>query len=102
MRPAGQAGIGDGNQGAGLSADDLPHIFEPFFRTAEAHRRGQSGVGLGLAIVRRVADLFGGTVAVSSEPGRGSRFELRLPIATDTMPAPRHCEPALGLASARA
>ncbi len=87
------------DQGPGLSTDELPHIFEPFYRTAEARRRGQSGVGLGLAIVRRVADVFGGTVEASSEPGRGTRLVLRLPIAGDTMPAPRHCEPPVELST---
>jgi heavy metal sensor kinase len=90
------------DHGDGLSADDLPHIFEPFYRSAEARRRGQSGVGLGLAIVRRVADVFGGTVAVSSEPGRGTCFVLRLPVDGETRPAPRRCEPPLELSSARA
>jgi heavy metal sensor kinase len=87
------------DQGAGLSAEEIPHIFEPFYRTAEARRRGQSGVGLGLAIVRRVADVFGGTVEVSSEPGRGTRLVLRLPVASSTIPAPRRCEPSVELSS---
>jgi heavy metal sensor kinase len=65
--------------GAGIGAEDLPHVFEPFYRTAEARRRGRAGVGLGLAMVRRIASAFGGTVAAESEAGRGSRFTVRLP-----------------------
>ncbi len=75
-------------EGDGLPAKELPHIFEPFYRTAEARRRGRSGVGLGLSVVRRIADVLGGTIGVSTQPGRGSRFVLSLPIATDARPTP--------------
>jgi heavy metal sensor kinase len=68
------------DRGMGLSADDHAHLFEPFYRSAEARGRGYPGVGLGLAMVRRIATLFGGTIEVASEPGRGSTFTLRLPI----------------------
>ena len=64
--------------GLGIQPEDLPHIFEPFYRSAQARRRGISGVGLGLAVVHRIAVAFGGTVSVRSEPGRGCRFEVRL------------------------
>ncbi len=91
------------DQGPGLPPEELPHIFEPFYRTAEARRLGQSGVGLGLAIVRRIADVLGGSVDVSSEPGRGSRFVLHLPMAGHTIRRPRvHCEPSVELSSSGA
>ena len=81
------------DQGPGLPPEELPHIFEPFYRTAEARRLGQSGVGLGLAVVRRIADVLGGTIDVTSEPGRGSRFVLHLPIASRRRCRPRvHCQ----------
>ena len=61
-----------------------PHVFEPFYRSAQARRRGVAGVGLGLAVVRRIATACGGSVAVRSEPGAGARFEVRFPL----MPTP--------------
>jgi signal transduction histidine kinase len=72
------------DRGPGIAPEDLPHIFEPFYRSAQARRRGVAGVGLGLAVVRRIATACGGSVAVQSEPGNGTRFEVRFP----TMPTP--------------
>ncbi len=65
--------------GPGIAADDLPHVFEPFYRSVEARRLGRGGVGLGLAVARRVAVAFGGALDADTEPGRGSRFTIRLP-----------------------
>jgi signal transduction histidine kinase len=91
------------DQGVGLMADDLSHVFEPFFRSAEARRRGHAGVGLGLAIVQRIAAVFGGTITAESTPGQGSRFVLRLPETTESMPAaPDRPEPAMEMARSRA
>jgi heavy metal sensor kinase len=69
------------DQGPGIAAEDLPHLFTPFFRSAEARRRGIDGLGLGLAIVKRLADAFGATLQVESGLGQGSSFTLRLPLA---------------------
>jgi signal transduction histidine kinase len=68
------------DRGAGIARADLPHIFEKFYRgrTSGPTRRG---FGLGLAIVRAVAEAHGGTVAVTSEQGRGSVFTVTLPLA---------------------
>jgi len=64
------------DDGPGISSDDLPFIFERFYRG----RGGESeGAGLGLAIVRSIARAHGGSVSVESEPGKGSRFILRIP-----------------------
>ena len=71
------------DQGAGIDAADLAHVFEPFYRSAKSRRR--PGVGLGLAVVERIATVFGGTMRAESEPGHGSRFVLRLPDATPSM-----------------
>lgn len=60
--------------GGGIPEELLPRIFEPYFTTKEG------GLGLGLSIARRIAEAHGGTLAVESEPGRGSRFELSLPL----------------------
>src|SRR5262249_50057278 len=57
--------------GAGILPEDLPHLFDRFFRSRAARASGR-GVGLGLAIVRRVAELHGGNVTVESELGRGT------------------------------
>jgi signal transduction histidine kinase len=72
------------DRGCGIPAEDLPRVFEPFYRAESARRLGRAGVGLGLAIARRIAETHGGTITAESEPGRGSRFVIRLPRA----PAP--------------
>ena len=64
--------------GPGIILEDLPHVFEPFYRSAQTRRRGTAGVGLGLAVVQRIAAAFGGSVSVRSEQGKGCRFEVRL------------------------
>jgi signal transduction histidine kinase len=72
------------DQGAGIAPEDLPHIFEPFYRSARARRQGRPGVGLGLAVARRIAEVFDGQISVSSVVGQGTRFVLRLPRAVPT------------------
>jgi heavy metal sensor kinase len=78
-READAATLAVEDAGLGVAAEDLPHLFEPFYRASGAARR--PGVGLGLAVARRIAAAFGGTLAAASTPGRGSRFTLRLPAA---------------------
>lgn len=68
------------DEGIGISAEELPHIFERFYRTDKARQTQSSGTGLGLAIVKEIVDLHGGVVIVTSEPGRGSTFTICLPI----------------------
>jgi heavy metal sensor kinase len=65
--------------GRGIAADDLPHIFEPFYRSPESRRRGLPGVGLGLAMVQRIAVALGCDISVKSDEGVASRFTLCLP-----------------------
>jgi heavy metal sensor kinase len=65
------------DSGPGIAADDLPHIFDPFFRSADARKAGVRGVGLGLAIAKRIATAMGATLTAESTPGRGSRFVVR-------------------------
>lgn len=65
--------------GVGIPGEDLPRIFERFYRVDDARNRETGGTGLGLSIVRHVAEAHGGTVDVSSEPGEGSTFTLKLP-----------------------
>ena len=67
------------DRGYGIPAGDLPRVFEPFYRAESARRLGRAGVGLGLAVASRIAVTHGGTITAESEPGRGSRFVVRLP-----------------------
>jgi PAS domain S-box-containing protein len=77
-----QAAIRVRDTGAGISADLLPRIFEPFVRGDGESRHAQSGLGLGLALVKTFAERQGGNVTATSEgPGRGSEFVVRLPKA---------------------
>lgn len=65
------------DQGPGITEDDLPHIFDRFYRSDRA--RNTSGTGLGLSIVAHTADAHGGSVKAVNQPGGGARFTLRLP-----------------------
>jgi two-component system CheB/CheR fusion protein len=67
--------------GAGIRREDLGRIFDPFFRGATADIQAREGVGLGLALVKRLVELHGGSITVRSEgEGRGSEFTVRLPV----------------------
>jgi signal transduction histidine kinase len=72
--------------GTGIAPDELPRVFDRFYRGDEARTRA-GGTGLGLAIARMVAERHGGAVRAESEPGRGSTFTVRLPVAA-SVPAP--------------
>jgi two-component system sensor histidine kinase SenX3 len=71
------------DKGRGIPAEDLAHIFEPFYRGAMAHDRQIHGNGLGLSLVKRIVEAHGGRVAVKSAPGQGSTFTLYLPVASE-------------------
>jgi two-component system sensor histidine kinase SenX3 len=71
------------DRGMGIDADDKKHIFEPFYRGREAVSQQIQGSGLGLNLVHRIAEAHGGTVNVTSEPGKGSTFTLALPAVHD-------------------
>ena len=78
------------DNGPGISARDLPHIFEPFYRGADVVSRQIHGSGLGLSLVHRIMQQHGARVAVTSEAGQGSRFALYIPIAPEAEVAAAH------------
>ncbi|WP_107422301.1 sensor histidine kinase [Streptomyces lushanensis] len=67
--------------GSGIPADDIPHVFDRFWRAEKSRNRSTGGSGLGLAIVLKLAEAHGGTAGVASTEGQGSVFTLRLPAA---------------------
>ena len=71
------------DNGIGIPPDDLPRIFERFYRVDRSRSREMGGTGLGLSIVKHVAQVHGGSIDVSSTPGSGSRFRLKIPVPTD-------------------
>lgn len=67
--------------GSGITPEDLPYVFDRFWRAEKSRNRRTGGSGLGLAIVRKLVEAHGGTTAVASTVGRGSVFTLRVPAA---------------------
>jgi signal transduction histidine kinase len=67
--------------GHGISQEDLPNIFERFYRADKSRTRETGGTGLGLTITRRLVEAHGGEINVDSEPGKGSRFYFTIPVS---------------------
>jgi signal transduction histidine kinase len=70
--------------GIGITATDMEKLFQPFQQLNNSLNRKQKGTGLGLAVSRKLAQLHGGSLSVTSEPGQGSCFTLRLPVQLTT------------------
>jgi two-component system sensor histidine kinase/response regulator len=69
--------------GIGIGADEIPRIFEEFYRTPEAKKIEDNGTGLGLPIVKEILESYGGTIDVESTMGEGTRFTFSLPQSTN-------------------
>ncbi|NKY97312.1 ATP-binding protein [Nocardiopsis alborubida] len=79
-RSDGEAVVEVSDTGVGIPAEDLPHVFDRFWRADKSRNRRTGGSGLGLAIVRNLVELHGGSVAVESTVGEGTTFTVRLPL----------------------
>lgn len=67
------------DSGIGIPEEDLPLIFERFFRVDKSRSNNREGTGLGLAIVKHIVSYFGGSIDVESQLGQGSKFIVKLP-----------------------
>lgn len=84
-RADGHAEVSVEDRGPGIPSDEVAHLGERFFRGGETNTRRTRGVGIGLAFVREVLALHESSLDVESEPGRGSRFAFRMPVAADRL-----------------
>ena len=85
---AGRCQIDVADNGGGIAADALPRVFDRFFQQDTSRTRRYGGMGLGLALVRRLCEVHRATVRVDSEPGTGTRFTLLWPLATSRPATP--------------
>lgn len=79
-----EAHISVSDTGIGIPEDDLPYIFDRFYRVDKARTRAHGGSGLGLSIVKWIVDVHGGSIEVESKVGKGSTFHVTLPLWTGT------------------
>jgi len=68
-------------EACGIPEDQIPHIFERFYRVDKGRSRDNGGTGLGLSIAKHITQLYKGEIHLESELGVGSTFTIRLPIA---------------------
>jgi signal transduction histidine kinase/ligand-binding sensor domain-containing protein/AraC-like DNA-binding protein len=85
---AGAVEIAVTDDGPGIAAEDLPHIFKHFYRSERSVTRVQPGTGLGLALAHDMVEKHGGTLAVESREGHGATFTVRLPLIEASASAP--------------
>jgi two-component system sensor histidine kinase BaeS len=82
LRKSDGAAVGEvRDTGIGIAVEDLPNVFERFYRVDKARSRESGGAGLGLSIGRWIAKAHAGTIEVQSSPGSGSVFQVRLPLS---------------------
>jgi signal transduction histidine kinase len=87
-RPLGQGLIFEvADEGIGIDAKDMPHLFTPFFRGDRSRARTTGGVGLGLALARRIVIAHGGTLTLESQAGVGTTVRVTLPAAGAVQPS---------------
>jgi two-component system OmpR family sensor kinase len=79
-RSDGWARLRVADAGSGIAPEDLPHVFDRFYRGDKSRGRGGGGAGLGLAIVRQLVTAHGGRIEVASPPGAGATFTITLPL----------------------
>ncbi|MFF3849806.1 SpoIIE family protein phosphatase [Streptomyces sp. NPDC002328] len=83
----GEAVVTVADTGIGVAADEMPRLFERFHRIENARSRSDEGSGIGLALVRELVGLHGGTITADSVEGEGTRFTVRLPFGSAHLPA---------------
>lgn len=92
--PSGEAIVTVQDTGIGIPAELLPHIFEMFTRGEPPPDQTQSGLGIGLTLVKRIVELHGGSVMAHSDgSSTGTTFIIRLPVGSDTLAARPHASP---------
>lgn len=80
------------DDGVGIPAEALPHVFERFYRADKARSRASGGVGLGLSIVKAICTAHGGEISVSSQDGKGSTFTVEFPLCAEDQAGRTHQE----------
>ncbi len=68
--------------GIGIAEEDLPHVFSRFWRADAARASSTGGLGIGLAVTKEIVERHKGTIGVNSRTGAGTKFTIRLPLAT--------------------
>jgi len=80
----GEAAVRISDTGIGIGEEDLPRIFERFYKADKSRNRAIGGSGLGLAIVKKIVDMHRGSIEVQSKPGEGTAFTVRFPLEPPT------------------